>query len=604
LPLNARTLRRLRRRARTYRSTILLLLVVVVASAAWVGVRGLLAARNLRALDQDITSLQIASSDPNNRQIPALAAALSQHSHRAAANTHDVVWKLWSRVPVIGPPMRVVSGISDQAEQLTSRALPTLVDVAMIVRGLRRPDGSLSVEPLAQRAPALQRAQAVLVAAAVGVDDLPSTDFAFVNRNRSRLAVQLHKLASRAQALTVGAQVAPEVLGLRGSRLYLIAVQNNAESRASGGIVGAYGVLRIVNGNPDLLAFESDAKLQQLSTNAIDFGPEWRSRYDAMAQARDWREVTSTPDFPTAARAMLAMSSAVGGPPFDGVLSVDAPGLADILQATGPVTTRTGRQVLASTFVASTLSDAYRQFPDKEQRTAVLSDNARAVFSALVNGAGAPLTLGERLGHAIIGGHLRLFSTSPSTQSRLATTELGGVLPTDRQPLLSVVTQDTNADKLSYYLRRNISYRTVAAPRFLDFGDGHGPQPQEVANLTIRLTNTAPISGLPDYVAPRIDLSTGLPLPRGEMHLSLSVYLGRDGLLDGATVDNHAVPTASQTEKGLSVLSVNVVIPAGASRTVRMAIRQPDPTSRPLHVLPQPLVLPDALDVDGVQVRI
>ena len=375
-------------------------------------------------------------------------------------------------------------------------------------------------------------------------------------------------------------------------------MQNNAEARASGGIVGAYGLLSVRNGKPVLETFGPDNELPNLTHNVVDFGDEWRRRYDLLGAARDWREVTATPDFPTAAKTMLALWAATHrGQQLDGVLSIDPPGLADILEATGPLPSTTGGQLTYKNVVARTLSDAYRLFPEKAQRSEVLSDDAEATFKALTAGAGDTMVLGERMGHAVLGGHLKFFVTRPELQSQLETTAVASALPVLAAPYLSVITQAGNADKLSYYLRREITYQGTILASQLDFGSGKGPQPQEAARVTIRLRNTAPAAGLPDYVAPAVDWSTHQPIPRGRMRVAVSVYLGRYGQLDAATLDGERISVTSETEKGMAVLSTAVDIDPGGTATLVFNVLQPTTIGRDLLVLQQPLVVPDQLTV-------
>jgi hypothetical protein len=233
----------------------------------------------------------------------------------------------------------------------------------------------------------------------------------------------------------------------------------------------------------------------------------------------------------------------------------------------------------------------------------VLAGAARAIFTSLATGVGDPVALGERLGQAIDAGHLQLFSTNSRTQSMLATTQIAQALPTKSAPLLGVFTQDANADKLTYYLRRSIAYQVVPAPQLLDFGDGGGPRPQEQAVVSVRLDNLAPATGLPAYVAPGQDAATGQRIEPGSMRLAVSVYLAKFGVVSQATVDGSAVAFNSETEQGLSVVTVVVTLPPGGSRTIQLRVRQPATPGAPLHLLSQPSVLPDIVTTGGREVR-
>jgi hypothetical protein len=599
LILRGPRVRRLRRRLRPLRPVFWLAFAIVGLSAAWVIGSGFLAARELTAVQKDLTALQTtAGKDTPATELDRLTAQATKHAERAASLTDDLAWRVWQRAPLIGSTLRVTSGVSSAAATLTRGGLPSLVGAAKTVPHLRRSDGGIDLAALSAIARPLRDAAKVVEQVRARVAVLPHSRFGPVNNARVKLEDQLDNVVSRTQALVVTATSGPSMLGFDGSRRYLVAVQNNAEARASGGIVGAYGVLRFDAGKPVLEYFKPDTDLRQSTANVVDFGPEWRRRYDVLGAGRDWREVTATPDFPTAAATMLALWKAThAGEQLDGVISVDPPALAAVLEAIGPVTTSDGRVLNAPTFVQSTLSDAYARFPDKAQRSAVLSDNARSIFQALTQGAGAPLALGERLGHAVVTGHLKVYSADGASEAMVRTTAAGGALPVTQQPYLSVVTQDGNADKLAYYLRRDVTYDGTVLGQRLDFGDGRGPQPQELATITVRLHNTAPASGLPDYVAPAVNLATGAAIPRGQMRVAVSVYLGRSGQLEGAALDGRPISMSSETEQGMAVFTTAVDIDPGSSTALVLRVRQPTHVGQSLLVVQQPLVTSDNLVV-------
>ena len=318
-----------------------------------------------------------------------------------------------------------------------------------------------------------------------------------------------------------------------------------------------------------------------------------------LGSARDWREVTATPDFPTAAKMMLALWAAThGGQQLDGVLSIDPPGLADILEATGPLPSTTGGQLTHQNVVAGRSSDAYRLFPDKARRSEVLSDDAEAIFKALTNGAGDDMVLGERMGHAVLGGHLKLYVTRPALQSQLETTAVASALPVTASPYLSVITQAGNNDKLSYYLRREVGYRGTILASQLDFGSGKGP-----AAAGSRPRDRPPAQHRPCFRAARLRGARDQPgdrqgdPSRSDEAVRCRSTSGRYGQLDAATLNGKRISVTSQTEQGMAVLTTAVDIDPGETVTLVFNVLQPTQIGQPLLVLQQPLVVADNLQV-------
>lgn len=556
--------------------------------------------QHLKHARNEIASLQSSAlSSKASTDLSGQAARVTRDAEDAAALTGDPVWKLWSRAPFIGSSLHDLHGVSQAVRDVAEGSLPTLVSAAKQVTALRGPDGRLDTRRLEHDRAALHGAVRTIDVAREVVAALPHSRFGAVETNRTRFETELDHLHDRATALDVVASTGSSLLGYHGSRRYLVAVQNTAEARALGGIVGAYVVLTFVDGKATVESSGSDIDLENVDRDVVDLGAEWRTRYEGLGAARDWREVTLTPDFPTAGKTMVALWHATQhGDSVDGVMSVDPEALASLLRATGPVATPRGTVLAAESFAKLTLSDVYRQYPDKKQRSAVFAEYVDTIFKAFTRGTGSAGSLAASFGDAISGGHLRLYSATPGEQAALARTPVAGALPVRAAPLFGVITQEATGDKLSYYLRREISYASPSPVTSVDFGDGKGPQAVEAATVRVTLRNTAPAEGLPSYVAPSTDFTTHKPLRPGRARVFVSIYLGRGGQLQEAQLDGRPVSLAAETEQGLAVLSTYVWLDPGASTTLALRVLQPGGTSPALTLLQQPTAAADSLDID------
>ena len=586
----------MRRTLRPARPFLWIAIAVVVLSVGWVSVTALLAVRDLQAMRADLRELQATARDDSADQarLAVLAQRAGTHGSAASDRTDDLIWKVWSHAPFVGRQVTVLSGVSRAAGQVSQGAVTSAATAIRSLRAARSNDGTVDLHALAQQRDQLAAAVRVTDLATRTLAGLPRSGIAAVDRRRQAVAQQLRDLRTDAEALYTAASVGPTLLGGTGPRHYLVVVQNNGEARASGGIVGAYGILTLDHGRPTLGPFHADTDLRPLGHNAVDLGPEWRRRYDFLGQGRDWREVTATPDFPTAATEILGLWAGTHhGEKLDGVLSVDPVALRDVLQATGPLVDSHGVHLRAGTFVRYALADAYHLYPDKKHRTEALAKAAQAVFTAVVRGRGPSAALAERLGHAVLTRHLALYSAHADEQRMLTGTRVAQTLPIGSAPLLGIMTQEASGTKLAYYLRRRIDYAGQPVTRAVDLG--RGPEPVQQAVVTITLTNTAPASGLPSYVAPGTDFATGLRWRPGTERIAVSCYLRRRGVLRGMTVDGKPIAVTSETEQGLTVLTTAVVLRPGETRTLVLAVTQPANAGAPLQLLEQPVAFPDSV---------
>ena len=140
-------------------------------------------------------------------------------------------------------------------------------------------------------------------------------------------------------------------------------------------------------------------------------------------------------------------------------------------------------------------------------------------------------------------------------------------------------------------MRRAVRYTARSTGVATDLGNG--PEPEEDAEISVVLTNTAPAS-LPPYVTARPDDPRA---PVGQGKFWLSVLLGARGTLLSATLDGRPVPIETGTERGLTVLSTFLTVDRGQSRTLLLHVRQPSRPGAPLVYRQQPLLRPDDLQV-------
>ncbi|ETK33476.1 DUF4012 domain-containing protein [Microbispora sp. ATCC PTA-5024] len=108
-------------------------------------------------------------------------------------------------------------------------------------------------------------------------------------------------LRSTLSAAATAAAVLPPMLGLDGTRRYFLAFQTNAEARGTGGLVGAFGVLKADRGRLSVTGLSADNGLGLNPRPVADFGTAYRERYGPDA-LRLLSISNLSPHFPYAAR--------------------------------------------------------------------------------------------------------------------------------------------------------------------------------------------------------------------------------------------------------------------------------------------------------------
>jgi hypothetical protein len=216
---------------------------------------------------------------------------------------------------------------------------------------------------------------------------------------------------------------------------------------------------------------------------------EYSRNYDQFrGEGRFWLAINLTPDFPTAAEAIVDAYEVAEGERLDGVILADPFALAALMRLTGP-TTVPGLEVTlaADRVVAFTANEAYALL--RARGAKLLGAVAESVVDRFLQGGDLDAGDLRSLARTAADGHLLVYSEDPGIQSALEGTGAGGALPSTGGDLLAVVENSSGGNKVDFYEDRSVTYEVWLR------SDGSAR-----ATATVRLTNLAPTSGLPKYV--------------------------------------------------------------------------------------------------------
>jgi hypothetical protein len=368
------------------------------------------------------------------------------------------------------------------------------------------------------------------------------------------------------------------MLGAAGPKSYLLVFQNNAEARGTGGLPGAFAVLRADHGAVSFTRFAANSTLVGADAQ-VDFGPDYGRLYENAKTTSMYNNANLSPHFPYAAQIWADMWRRRVGERVDGVIAVDPQALAYLLEATGPAVLADGTRVSASNVVPLTESTAYTRFADDKARTNFLLDIARTIGARLLDPQGSPAALVHSFGEAAGERRLLAWSADPALETELAATAVGGSVPETTAPYAGLSIVNEAGNKLDYYLDRSLTWQA------------NGCGPTREVTVTVTLTNRAPASGLPAAtVAARSDSDAGRAKP-GDHRVSLAYAATAGAQMDAVTLDGKPGTARIGTERGHPVYTVDVELPRGQTRTVVLHLREPSSPVAPI-VLHQPLVRP------------
>jgi hypothetical protein len=563
---------------------------VLALGLLWIVITGLLARQQARQVESSLSRVRTLVAAGRIDDARVAAEKIPGEARRAHLLTSGPAWWLAGQIPYLGAPAETVRGATSAALTLGQNGIPDLLQVAKLMdpTKLRLAGNHIDIAAMQAASPKLDSAAAVLRAAAKQVDGLPTnTWLSAVDGPRLSLASQLHSLSGYVDAAARAARIMPTMLGADGPKRYFIGMQNEAESRGTGGLPGAFAIVEANNGTVKFTHFESDAALLPAATNkliktGLNFGSGYNDVYGESDPTISFPNSNVSPSFPYTAQIWAKMWEQMSGEHIDGAIAVDPTVLAYILSATGPVTLPSGDTVTAGNIITLTERDEYTLFSDNNQRKAFVVAILKATSNKLISGAGSATTIAKTMVAASNQQRLQVWSADPPVEKEIASTSYGATLPSNDRPLAAPVLNNISGGKLDFYLIRTITYNR----------SGCGSTRDVLVTLTFQ--NNAPATGLPTYVTGRLD--TGIPenaIP-GDYAALLDYYATPGAQLLSVTLNGQPSTASLKNDLGHPIFRMTLELMRGQTQTVVLHLREPPGTGSPKIWL-QPGVSPTSV---------
>jgi hypothetical protein len=409
-------------------------------------------------------------------------------------------------MPWFGANFQATSEIATSADDVARLGAAPLVGIFKTLdwKSLLPTGQGLDLKPLAAAQPKLaSAAQAVRQSSdrlnGINADTLMPQISTPLIHAREQLSSLRDGLDSAADA----ASVLPAMMGDQSSRRYLLLIQNNAESRATGGIPGALAVLNVDKGKLSLDS-QTSASAMGAFNPVVTVDPE-QSRIYSARLGKFMQDVNLTPDFPTAAQTAQTMWKTETGEQLDGVLSIDPVALSYILEATGPVRVNDPHlqevsqgnlptELTSKNVVSTLLSDVYSKISEPELQDVYFAGVAQEVFTKLSTGSGDTKKLIDGLTRGASEGRVLLWSSNKEEEAVISEYPLGGsITGTGISPAqFGVYFNDGTGAKMDFHVKRTV--------QLIEQCPANG---YSEVKVRITSTNTAPkdaATSLPEYV--------------------------------------------------------------------------------------------------------
>ncbi|MGR0159139.1 DUF4012 domain-containing protein [Paenarthrobacter nitroguajacolicus] len=542
---------------------------ILLGAAVWVTSKATTVRSELQAASDLLPALKSQLAANEAGEAARTVETLVQHTGSAREATSDPVWKAAAMLPLVGPNLEAASVVATSADDVARLGAVPMVKAFQSLNweALTPSSAGVDLRPVQAAAPSVNAAahavrESSKRLAAINTGELVPQISAPLTEARDELANLSAELDSASDATAL----APAMLGADGPRRYLLLMQNNAESRATGGIPGALAVLALEEGR---LKLESQTSATSLGAFVppIPIDGDQTTIFSPRV-GRFMQDVNLTPDFATTAVTAQTMWEKSTGEKVDGVLSLDPVALSFILDSTGPaeildpkvrqIGSGLPTQLTAENVVQTLLSDVYAQISEPQLQDVYFAGAANEIFGALSSGKADPKKLMKAISRGVDERRILIWSSSAAEQSTIGKYSIGGLVsgsavsPTE----FGVYFNDGTGAKMDYWVKRSVQVAKDCTR------DGY----REVS-IKVTSTNSAPTdagTSLPEYVTG----AGAFGVPAGSVQTNVVAYGPGLSNIDTVVKDGVNIPFAAQRHGQRPVGTATVRLAPGESTSL------------------------------------
>ena len=289
----------------------------------------------------------------------------------------------------------------------------------------------------------------------VNVDDLPKDQQAKFLDMKNKLP-EINKFLVM---FSDNSKIFTDVLGGNGPRKYLFLFQNNQEMRATGGFIGTYGVMNILDGRIDKFfidgIFNPDGQLRE---KVVPPAP-----IQKISAAWSLHDSNWFPDFPTSAEKATWFYEKTGGPTVDGVITMTPTVMQKLLHITGPIEmTDYGVTVDENNFLEEIQREVEVDY-DKElnQPKKILADLAPKILDKIFNAKSVTeiaKTAGVLL-ESLNEKQILIYSKNYDIENELSRLHWSGEVLSTQKDYVSVINTNINGFKTDGVVDEKIEHQ-------------------------------------------------------------------------------------------------------------------------------------------------
>jgi Protein of unknown function (DUF4012) len=325
--------------------------------------------------------------------------------------------------------------------------------------------GTLDLAKLASFQPALRRVVGELRAAEAAVERVPTAPFiSKATELKNDLLDQVGQARRTGESALLGMRLLPALLGDGGPRRYFVAFGDLSYIRGAGGSTLAYAILTADHGH---LEVSQSQQVFRFLDDQVDIPVDvprdnWYLR-KLKSQVR-LGNANYSPNFPSSAVVMARIYEYLKHEHLDGLIQVDAPAVANMLRATGPLEVPGWPdRITASNVTQVAYIDSHVAFKEGPARKQLSSQLVKEAWRRIANPTDGlqVLSAAVQLGRALQEKHLQVWLADPAEQGFATRLGWTGAIRPAAGDYVYVAEDEQSTDALAFFATQDVEHHVV-----------------------------------------------------------------------------------------------------------------------------------------------
>lgn len=438
--------------------------------------------------DTRASAQQIATDvrNGNTSQLKSSLQGLRSNVQALRDYSMSPAWVAGRFMPVLGNQVGSATAILQSADRVATASAD--FDVILDQIGTQGQSGQLiSAQVLAGLTPAAQQLSTALAdlstaLQAVDLNGLPSA----ISAPLANALESAQQLVPRLQQLLTALPAITDLLGAAQTKRWFVALQNEGESRGTGGLVGSYAIVDLVDGKATPIQVGANEELTAKG-NSSSIPPDSQQLWGPRRLEQIYG-VNLSPNYPFAGELLSTLWQAQSGAAPDAVLAIDQRVTALLIGAVNGVVVD-GVLITEQNAISWLTDKVYRKYPDAKQKDEFINQLILQLMQKISSGQFSAPRLATQLVTAVLEDRVLLWSNNPTQQELLASSPLGGQLSDAPGPFAMAVVNNNGGNKMDTFLYTSVAYR-----------NGECVLGGRRAQVSVELFNNPP-ADIPSYVA-------------------------------------------------------------------------------------------------------